>query len=70
MRNWFPNVKIPLNLYMKTQNLHKMLILAHKMNVRLVPLNFPQCSGSGHVSPVKPVLGLLHCGVRGEVSSD
>ena len=35
------NVKIPVNL-------DKGLILAHKINVCLVPQSFPQCTVDGH----------------------
>ena len=37
----FPNVKIPLNLDKKAENVAKFLILAPKMNVYLIPLSFP-----------------------------
>ena len=40
-------VKNPLNLIKKAQMSTKVLILAHKVNVFLVPLNFPQCSVRG-----------------------
>ena len=42
--NGFPNSKIPINLYMKAKTFTKLLNLAHKMNVRLVPPGFPSCT--------------------------
>ena len=46
----FSNVKIPLNLDKKSKNVAKFLILALKINVRLVPLDFPQCNKKLKVS--------------------
>ena len=50
----FPNVKTSLNLDIKAKKSHRLLIVAPKMNVRLISISFPMCNCQALVQILVP----------------